>query len=524
MRAERSALESGSDRRLEILLAAISGTLLALSFPRFGYPGLGWIALAPLLIALAGTRPPSRPTSRRAFALGLLAGGIYFGGTIYWVGGVMQTYGGLNWPVSIAVALALVAYLALYPAFFALICSRLIGVFGPAAILLSPAVWVSTELGRAYLFTGFPWVLLGYSQARVLQVAQLASLVGIFGLSLLVALVNAALAYLVFAPSLRSRALTVGVAVGCVVGASVWGTLRVADGRLTREGTAFRVGLVQGNVPQNEKWDQARASEIFDRYLRLTRTAASRGAKLIIWPESSTPFLFEDDPYVHDSIRGIAVQTSSYIVVGSDQIERGRAARYYNAAFLVGPEGRTLGVYRKVHLVPFGEYVPLKWLFFFAGPLVQAVSDFSPGDRLVLLPFGRHPISCAICFEVVYPDLVRRSVLAGSQVLTTVTNDAWFGASSAPYQHFDQAAVRAIEEGRYLLRSANTGISGIVDPYGRVIQGSRLFEPAVIVGDARALTGLTLYARIGDLVAYLSAVLTVIALASTVIITRTTRH
>lgn len=506
-----------------MLLALFSGLLLALSFPRFGQPGVAWIALVPLLAALAlGHRTPDtgRRTPDRFFLLGFLAGLVYFGGALYWIDGVMRIYGGLNWAVSFLVALALVAYLALYPALFALICGRLIAALGPVALLLSPAVWVTTEYARAHLFTGFPWALVGYSQASVLQIAQLASLFGVFGLSALVAIVNAVLAYLFFARSLRARIVAASVVVACLVATAVWGTIRVRDGSLTREGNPLRVGLVQGNVPQNQKWDTARASAIFQHYMQLTRDAAARGARLIIWPESSTPFLFEEDPYVHDTIRAVAVQTGTHILVGSDQIERTQPPTYYNAAFLVGPDGRTLAVYRKIHLVPFGEYVPLKKLFFFAAPLVQAVSDFSAGDQDVLLPFGRHPISASICFEVVYPELVRRSVLGGSELLTTITNDAWFGTSSAPYQHFEQASVRAIEEGRYLVRSANTGISGIVDPYGRVLQQSRLFESAVLVGQVRTLTGLTLYARIGDIVAYLAMLVTFIALAFVIITSR----
>ncbi len=473
----------------------------------------------PLLVALASPRPPGS-RALRCFLLGLVTGLVYFAGTLYWVGAVMRIYGGLSWVVAIAVAITLVAYLALYPAVFALVCGRLLGTFGPAAILLSPAVWVATELGRTHLFTGFPWVLLGYSQARVLQIAQLASLFGIFGLSALVAIVNAALAYLLYARSLRSRCLTAAVAVGCVVAASVWGTLRVNDGRLVRAGAPLCVGIVQGNVPQDEKWDASRALAIFQHHLQLTREATARGARFIVWPESSTPFLFEQDPLGRGAITRIAVQTNSYILVGSDQIEPSQPPRYYNAAFLVGPDGRTLAVYRKMHLVPFGEYVPLKKVFFFVTPLVQAVSDFSAGDEAVLLRLGTHPFSTAICFEVVYPDLVRRFVMAGSELLTTITNDAWFGRSSAPYQHFEQASLRAIENGRYLVRSANTGISGIVDPYGRVLQRSRLFESTVLVGEVRTLTGLTLYARIGDLIAYLATALTLVALGSAIVLGR----
>ena len=175
-------------------------------------------------------------------------------------------------------------------------------------------------------------------------------------------------------------------------------------------------------------------------------------------------------------IRTLARQAKVPILLGSDQFARGAngvPTTFYNAAFLVGADGTTGGVYRKMHLVPFGEYVPLKQLLFFAGPLVEAVSDFSAGDEAALLPVGGHLISTAICYEVVYPDLVRQFVAGGSELLTTITNDAWFGTSSAPHQHFEQASMRAIEEGRYLVRSANTGISGIVDPYGRVARAHR---------------------------------------------------
>jgi apolipoprotein N-acyltransferase len=466
----------------------------------------------------------ARVLGPRPFLLGLVTGIVFFAGTLYWVGAVMQTFGGLNLPVALAVALLLVAYLALFPALFALVCSRLFAAFGLLGFALAPAVWVATEYGRSYLLTGFPWVLLGYSQARILQIAQLASVFGVFGLSALVAVVNGAIGYLFAsglsraatgrAPVMRGRVAAAGVAVICVVATSVWGAMRLSDGRLVQQGGPLTVGIVQGNVPQDEKWDQARAAEIFERYLDLTRQAAARGARFIIWPESSTPFLFEEDPAGRPAIRALASRSGAYVLVGSDQVERTKPAKYYNAAFLVGPDGRTLATYRKMHLVPFGEYVPLKSLLFFANKLVEGVSDFSPGDQAVLLPVGEHPVSTSICFEVVYPDLVRRFVLGGSQVLTTITNDAWYGYSSAAYQHFEQAALRAIEEGRYLVRSANTGISAIVDPYGRIVVQSALFQPAVLVGQVRTLTGLTLYARLGDAVAYAAVAITLLSLGA----------
>jgi apolipoprotein N-acyltransferase len=356
-------------------------------------------------------------------------------------------------------------------------------------------------------------VLLGYSQVTVLPVAQAASVVGVFGVSALVAAVSSALAYA--ARGAPRRVVVVGVTLGLLVAIGGWGQLRIADGRLTREGRPMRVGLVQGNVAQEAKWDPARAVGIFRDYLRLTREAAAQGARFIIWPESSTPFFFEEDPRAADLIRALARELRVEILVGSDQIERGSPRKYYNAAFLVGAAGETRAVYRKIHLVPFGEYVPLKRLLFFAGPLVESVSDFSPGADLVMLPVAEGRASTAICYEIVYPALVRAAVNAGSELLTTITNDAWYGESSAPHQHFAQASMRAIEEGRYLARSANTGISGFVDPYGRVLDRSPLFEQRVLTGEVRFLTGRTIYARIGDTFANGCLALTLAALLAT---------
>jgi apolipoprotein N-acyltransferase len=508
-------------RLLNYLLAALSGLLLALSFPKFGHPAFGWVALAPLLVAVY------RQPLRRGFAFGLTAGAIYFTGTIYWITNVMVRYGGLNAIAAVLVNAALIAYMALFPALFALIVARLTVRGGARALWLAPMVWVATEYGRAYLFSGFPWVLLGYSQASVLPVAQLASLLGVFGVSALVAAVSAAMAYAAVgrAPSVTvqtgqarvtarplERFAPLGVVLLIVLSVALWGSRRIARGDLTRAGDAIRVGLIQGNVDQAEKWDDARASSIFANYLRMTRQAIAEGAQVVLWPESSTPFYFEEDRGSADQVRRIAREAHVPILLGSDQIEHGKPTLYYNSAFLVAPDGSSAGVYRKMHLVPFGEYVPLKRVLFFAAPLVEAVSDFSPGEAAVLLPVKGHLLSTAICYEIVYPALVRQFTRAGSELLTTITNDAWFGDTSAPYQHFAQAAMRAIENGRYLVRSANTGISGIVDPYGRVLAESRIYEPAVIVGEARFIKETTFYTRHGDAFAYAATVATLVML------------
>lgn len=455
------------------------------------------MALAPLLLAL------TRRTSSSAFLLGFLTGAVYFTGTLYWITHVMATYGDLSTPVAVVINALLIAYLSLFPAVFAAASRRLIRTLGTAGLLASPAVWVATELGRTVIFTGFPWVLLGYSQASVLPIAQFASLTGVYGVSLVVAAVSAALVAAFLGPTPpRARIAPLAVTVVALLAIAVWGSRRVASRPWTREGEAIRVGLVQGNVDQAIKWDPSSAAQIFQDYIRYTRRAIFDGARLVLWPESSTPFMFEEDAAGALQLRTLAKQAGVTLLFGSDQIERGTPMRYYNAAFVVRPDGTTGGVYRKMHLVPFGEYVPMQRLLFFAAPLTEQVGTFSPGTSPELLPVDGHHASVAICYEVIYPALVRQFVAEGSELLTTITNDAWFGKTSAPYQHFEQASMRAIETGRYLVRAANTGISGIVDPYGRVLARTGIFEPAVLVGEARFLKTSTFYARHGDVTAY----------------------
>ena len=461
--------------------------------------------MTPLIVSLITPR-------RRPFLLGFAAGAVYFGGTVYWTGTVVSQFGGLPWPVGIVVAALLVAYLALFPALFSLALARLIARLGRRALLLAPAVWVTSELGRTYFWSGFPWLLLGYSQTTVLPVAQFASVVGVFGMSALVALVSTAAAYCAVSRSYRSMAL-LSASIAVVLGIALWGGARLRDSALTSQGTPVRVALVQGNIAQDVKWDPAHATSILNAYLNLTRDAAAKGAQLVIWPESSTPFPFLNDPIGGDKIRAVVRESRVELLLGSDMVDQANKS-YYNAAFLVRKTGEVAGVYQKMHLVPFGEFVPLQQLLFFVGPLVEQVGGFTPGRDMVMLPTSHGPISTAICYEIVFPRLVRESVLRGSELLTTITNDAWYGHSSAPYQHFLQASMRAIEQGRYLARAANTGISGFVDPYGRVLQQSEIFERAILVGDVRMLRGSTVYGRIGDLFAYICAALTLAALIS----------
>jgi apolipoprotein N-acyltransferase len=503
-------------------LAALSGVLLALSFPRFGHPAFAWIALVPLLIALNGSRtwgqssrtwgPGSAEPPYRPFLLGLTAGVIYFIGTIYWTGTVVATFGGLATPVAVFAMVLLALYLALYPALAATVTARVIRRIGPAGMLVMPAAWVAAEYTRGFLFGGFPWVPLGNSQVTVLPVAQLASIFGVYGLSALVAAINACIAFALLSHS-RQRLAAVAAATVLLAAVGGWGAQRVAGGSLTREGTPLRVGLIQANIAQADKWNPTQARRIFTTYVAMTRDAVRRGADFVIWPESSTPFMFEEDDLGEASVRQLAREVEVPILFGSDQVDRdGESVRLFNAAFVVTPAGETAAVYRKMHLVPFGEYIPFKQLLYFVSPLVERFAEFAPGTSMVVLPVGEHRINTAICYEVVFPSLMRQAVLGGSELLTTITNDAWYGESSAPYQHFALASMRAIEQGRYLARSANTGISGVVDPYGRIVRASAIFEEVGMVEEVRLLTSRTIYTAIGDVIAYAAIALTIAVL------------
>ncbi len=449
----------------------------------------------PLLIVLGR---PAR-SERRPVLLGLTTGVVGFSGTLYWLTDVMTTFGGLGSGVAAAVALLLIVYLSLYPALVAHIVARGVRAFGPRALWAAPLVWSAGEWARGHVMTGFPWVPLGNSQIDVAAIAQAGSLVGVYGLSALVVLGSVAIAWLVVAPPGRGRLVPVGAVAVLIGGLAFWGSMRVGGGALLTGGTPIRVALVQGNVAQGEKWDPDFRDMIYRRYLAMSREAVARGATLVMWPESATPFFFEEHPAA-EAMRLLARETGARLFVGSDQIERGAKPRLYNSAFLIQPTGSVGGIYRKMHLVPFGEYVPLESILSFAGPLVEQVGGFMPGQNMTVFHVREGAFTTGICYEAVFPELSREAVQRGSQLLTSITNDAWFGRSSAPWQHLAMARMRSVETGRYLARAANTGISAIVDPYGRVVQATPLFEQTVAVGEVRFLDGTTPYVRIGDVV------------------------
>jgi len=267
------------------------------------------------------------------------------------------------------------------------------------------------------------------------------------------------------------------------------------------------VGLVQGGIRQEDKWLPENAWSNVGRHLELSEQAAARGARLVVWPESAVPFLYDEEPELAALLRGLVQRRGIYLFFGNDDRERRASGRgrIYVGAKLLGPGGALLARYRKMHLVPFGEYVPLHALFTFGGrfaaKLVQEVSDFTPGDEAVTGTVDGHLIGGYICYEAIFPELVRQFPAEGAELLVNVTNDAWYGTTSAPYQHLAMAAFRAVENRRYMVRAANTGITAVVDPRGRVLERTRLFDTTVLVREVPFVAETTFYARHGPLFA-----------------------
>lgn len=501
-------------------LAALSGVLLALSFPKFGHGAVAWVALAPLMIGLASAR--SRAHGLR---LGYLTGAISSLGLVYWTALVVTQFGGLPLPLGVGVMVLLCLALALFPSLFGWMVAGWVRALGIRALLLAPIAWVATEILRAHTLFNFAWCLLGYSQHDNLPVLQLARYIAVYGVSFLVAGVSAVLAYLAVEaqPSARRRAGLAAVAILAAVWAQGFRVLRTPVAETAR----LRVGLVQASILQEDKWEPGRAWQNIQSHLELTRQASTQGARLVVWPESAVPFFFDRDPVVADLLRGAARENGVHLMFGNDDRDAGddeRRFRLWVGAKMLDPSGQVALRYHKIRLVPFGEYVPLQSVLAVAGvgKLVRRVGEFTPGEDLAVGSADGHRLAVFICYEAIFPDLVRGFAQGGADLLVNVTNDGWYGRTSAPYQHMAMAVFRAVENGKYLVRAANTGITAIVDPRGRVRQKTALFERTVLVGEAGIVPGLTPYARYGDVFGW-ACLSAAVALTASIAARRTPR-
>jgi apolipoprotein N-acyltransferase len=473
-----------------LLWSACSGLLLACAFPGPDLAVVAWFALIPLLLVM----------ERRPFAGGFIAGFAFFAPLLYWLNIVMTTYGQLHPFFSLVAHLLLVAYLSLFFAAATWLSCRLKALLALPIIVTLPVVWVALEYLRGWLFTGFPWGLLGYSQQNLPWMIQGADLSGVYGVSLLLLLINCAAAGLLAAPRRRfSRRAAIVVSL-LLAGHLGYGYWRLA-GAPERRDEQLRVALIQGNIDQAVKWDPEQRSRTVETYRRLSEQAAASGVDLIIWPEAAAPFYLQDDSPLSRQVQAVSHQLGSYLLVGGPAYERkpsDDAFSYYNSAYLYSPAGRSLGRSDKIHLVPFGEYVPLGKLLTFINKLVVGVGDFSAG-RVAPLALDGHALGVLICYEAIFPELARDYVRQGSDLLVNITNDAWFGRSPASRQLLAMTRFRAVENRVWIARAANTGISALVTPGGGVTLATPLFETLQVVGQVGLGAQPTFYNRYGDL-------------------------
>lgn len=477
----------------DIFLAALSGALTALSFPKFKLSFLCWISLFPLFFILLKKRP------KTSFFLGLIAGFSFYAVLLYWIPSVPAHYGGLSTGFSLITYIFFMLFLGLFWALFALVFSKIHQSFSESIFFLAPFLWVSFEYIITHILTGFPWGLIGYSQYQNIYFIQMASVTGIYGVSFALVLVQSL--FLLFV--VHKKKPPFFFALSLILLIYVAGYITVKSTPKTED--TFKASVIQGNISSEIDWNKKTDEEIrnlFDRHLTLSRKAVEEGSRLIVWAELSVPLCFSC-PYgiyeeFKEKIYQFVQETDSTILLGTNEVKKSPEGNsYYNAAIGLNPDHSTTQ-YNKMHLVPFGEYTPYKKVFSFISKFTHAIGELEPGSQYNFHFFRDIKYSSPICYEIIFPDLVRKFIKKGGSFLITITNDGWYGKSSAPFQHFCIAVFRAVENRRYLLRSATTGISGIIDPYGRILRKSALDEETFLTENITPLQKITLYTRFGD--------------------------
>ncbi|MCM8783631.1 MAG: apolipoprotein N-acyltransferase [Candidatus Omnitrophica bacterium] len=468
-------------------LCFISALLLILSFPSTDFYLFAWFGLVPLFFAL------KNKNKKQTFFLSYLWGLIFWAGILYWL--VKVTFLGY---------LFLVLYLAIYLGLFGLITNYGLRVTDYGLLFL-PSAWVFLEFLRSNLFTGFAWVLLGYSQYKNLPLIQIADITGGYGVSFLIVLVNVAI-YLVFISKesvfrRMKRILAVFVLLSLC---SIYGYFKIHTPLSAHHSLPLRISLIQANISPYEKWDVKFKNEIIERYVYLTQMAVRKNSSLIIWPETAFPGFWEVEEDLRTKVLDLTKEVKTGILLGAPVWE---GELIYNAAIFISGEGEEIKRYRKIHLVPFGEYTPFPKILGFLQHKFD-IGDFTRGKEYAVflhrLPCTGYPFSVLICFEDIFPNLVRNFVKKGAEFLINLTEDGWYGKSSASFQHLQALVFRAVENRRYMVRAANTGYSCVVSSLGKIVselkddRGERLFIRGIHTSDILPNSEKTIYTRFGD--------------------------
>jgi apolipoprotein N-acyltransferase len=502
-----------------VALAVASGLMLALSFPKFDFGFAAWVAFVPLLHAIEDESP------RRVFAYAWIQGVACYAASIYWVVITLHNFAGVPLVLAVIPMVLLAAVMALYTgaAFYAaeFITTRL----DLSIVITLPLAWTALEWIRTYFPIGFPWNLLGYAAYQNLNLIQFAEFTGVYGVSALIVLFNTVVYVVLFRrEGPRVQGIALGVLSTLLVLAWVFGTIRVKNLVQAAPAGSLKIAMVQGDIPQSIKWDPNFLSSSFDIYVDQSERAAQMGVDLIIWPEAAAAFFFQpedrypavfakDEAY-RAKLLAMAAQTHDAFLFGAPAlgVEDNRVG-FYNRAYLVTGDGKVAAWYDKINLVPFGEYVPLRSLFGgLVNRIVKGFGDMFPGRAQTIFDFKGARLGVLICYESVFPDLARRAVKSGANILVNITNDAWYGDSSAPYQLLAMSAMRAIETKTPVVRVANTGISAVIQPTGEITDRTPLFKRGTEIETVSWRPITTLYVLVGDLFAITCFVLTMVGL------------
>ena len=503
---------SVSMSRWRSLAASISTALLLfVAMPGyFGWWPLLFFALVPLLLAVLYLPP------RRSACTGFMTGFLYHILTLHWIVVVLGRYGGLPPWLSVSAMVLLAGYMGMYCALFCFLFSLLAGRSWhrersvAALVWTVPILWVGLDYLRGFLFTGFPWLDLGYGLYSQPLLMQAADLGGHYLLSFTLVLANGFIVAIIDRQQSRvhwnvrreKRALLLA----CCFLIFVFGYSVVrfrTMPALFRHCLQTKISVVQGNIAQDRKWSSMQKEQTITTYERLSRQAVTdRTTELLVWPETALPFYPQQDPLAARVVR-LAEKENLYLLTGAPTFAitgkgQQRQVAYFNSALLINPNGHVVGSHAKQHLVPFGEYVPLRKFLPFLSPLVENIGDFTAGTSSKPLAVGKQlRLGILICFESIFPKIAREEVKAGANLLVNLTNDAWYGRTSAPYQSMAMAVLRAVENKRSLVRAANTGISGFVDPVGEVVQQTKIFTPAAITAQVPVYDKQTIFVRGG---------------------------
>jgi apolipoprotein N-acyltransferase len=508
-----------SNNATRAALAVASGLAMGLAFPKFDQGLLAWVALVPLFYVIEGE------SMRRVFWWAYLQGFASYVVQLYWIPIPLHDFADVRMEFAIFPMLLLAGIVAIDTAVAIWAGEFVARRTRIPAVITMPVAWTAIEWIRTYFPIGFPWNLLGYTAYRNLELIQFAEFTGVYGVSALIVFFNAVVYVVMFRRGgNRLQAVSLSMLTVLMIVLVAFGAWRIRNLKNAPSTGTFKVAMVQGNIPQSLKWDPKFLPQSYGVYQDETADAAKRGADLIVWPEAAAAFLFQpDDQYPAELAGDAAYRTALLtlaknmgkpILFGAPALARddGRLG-FHNRAYLVSDHGEVLAHYDKIELVPFGEYVPARALLgFFVNRVVEGFGDMIPGKDQTMFEFKGAKLGILICYESIFPDFTRREVNLGADVLVNITNDAWYGESSAPYQVLAMAALRSIETKVPMVRAANTGFSALIEPSGRITERTPLFKRGTTIVDVSWRPVRTLYTMVGDLFAEICVVLTMIGL------------